>query len=51
MQSHQIPDRPFSKVATDLFIVSGKNYITIVDYFLDFVEVSELEGTTSHAVI
>ena len=51
MQSHQIPDRPWSKVATDLFTLSGKNYITVVDYFSDFVEVSELEGTTSHAVI
>ena len=51
MQSHQIPDRPWSKVATDLFTVSGKNYITIVDYFSDFVEVSEPEGTTSQAVI
>ena len=51
MQSHQIPDRPWSKVATDLFTVSGNNYITIVDYFSDFVEVSELEDTTSHAVI
>ena len=51
MQYHQIPDRPWSKVATDLFTVSGKNYITVVDYFSDFVEVSELEGTTSQAVI
>ena len=50
-QSHQISDRPWSKVATDLFTVSGNNYITIVDYFSDFVEVSELEDTTSHAVI
>ena len=51
MQSHQIPDRPWSKVAADLFTVSGNNYITIVDYFLDFVEASELEDTTSHAVM
>ena len=51
MQSHQIPDRPWSKVATDLFTVNGNNYITIVDYFSDFVEVSELEDTTTHAVI
>ena len=51
MQSHQIPDRPWGKVATDLFTVSGNNYIPIVDYFSDFVEVSELEDTTSHAVI
>ena len=48
---HQIPDRPWSKVAADLLTVSGNNYITIVDYFSDFVEVSELEDTTSHAVI
>ena len=30
MQSHQILDRPWSKVATDLFTVSGNNYITII---------------------
>jgi len=51
MQSHQLPDRPWSKVATDLFTVSGKNYLTVVDYYSDFVEVSELEDTTSRAVI
>ena len=51
IQSHQTLDRPRSKVATDLFTVSRKNYITIVDYFSDFVEVNELKGTTSHTVI
>lgn len=51
MQSHKIPDRPWSKVGTDLFSLSGKNYVTIVDYFSDFVEVDELEDTTSQAVI
>ena len=51
MQSHQIPTFPWSKVATDFFTLSGKNYITVVDYFSDFVEVTELEDTTSHAVI
>ena len=49
--SHQLPDRPWSKVATDLFTVSGKNYLTVVDYYSDFVEVSELEDSTSRAVI
>ena len=51
MQSHQLTDRPWSKVATDLFTVSGKNYLTVVEYYSDFVEVSELEDTTSRAVI
>ena len=51
MQSHKVPDRPRSKVATVLFTVNRKNYITLVDYFLDFVEADEIEDTTSHAVI
>ena len=51
MQAHEIPTFSWSKVATDLFTLSGKNYIRVVDYFSDFVEVSELEDTTSCAVI
>ena len=35
----------------NLFTGRGKNYITLVDYFSDFVEVDELEDTTSHAVL
>ena len=51
MQSHQIPDRPWSKIATDLFTLNTKNYITVVDYFSGFIEVSELQDTTSTSVI
>ena len=51
MQSHQIPDHPWSKIATDLFTLHSKNYITVVDYFSDFIEVSELQDTTSTSVI
>ena len=51
MQSHQILDRPWSKIATDLFTLHSKNYITVVDYFSDFIEVSELQDTTSTSVI
>ena len=51
MQSHQIPDRPWSKIATDLFTLNSKNYITVVDYFSDFIEVRELQDTTSTSVI
>ena len=38
MQSHQIPNCPWSKIATDLFTLNSKNYITVVDYFSDFIE-------------
>jgi len=51
IQSHKIPTFPWSKVATDLFTLSEKNYIMVVDYFSDFVEVTELKDTTSRAVI
>ena len=47
MQSHKVPGRPWSKVAKHVFTVSRKNYITIVDYFSDFVGADELEDTTS----
>ena len=44
-------DRPWSRVATDLFTVNKKNYLTVVDYHSDFVEVSEPEPTTASAII
>ena len=51
LQSHQIPNHPWSKIATDLFTLHSKNYITAVYYFSDFIEVSELQDTTSTSVI
>ena len=51
MQSHQIPDRPWSRVAADQFKLHGKDYIVIVDFYSDFIEVKMLEENTSSAVI
>ena len=51
MQTHQVPNRPWSKVGTDLFTVSGKTFITVVDYYSDFVEIDELSDTMSDTVI
>ena len=50
MQSHQIPNCPWSKIATDLFTLNSKNYITVVDHFSDFIEASKLQDTTSTSV-
>ena len=38
LHTHEIPNRPWSRVAADLFSIHGKNYITVVDYYSDFVE-------------
>ena len=51
MQSHLIPDRPWSRVATDQFKLHGKYYIVLVDYYSDFIKVKGLHENTSFAVI
>ncbi|KAL9976934.1 hypothetical protein ACROYT_G014281 [Oculina patagonica] len=50
-QSHQIPDRPWSRVAADQFKIHGKEYIVLVDFYSDFIEVKQLQETTSSSVI
>ena len=50
MQSHSIPDRPWSKVGTDLFSLHSNDYIVLVDYYSDFIEVSQLDDTTTATV-
>ena len=47
----EIPSRPWEKVATDLFQLSGKNYLITVDYYSNYFEVDTLESTTSNQVI
>ena len=51
MQSHEIPDRPWSRVATDLFSLKSKDYIVLVDYYSDYIEVSPLTDTTSSSIV
>ena len=52
MQSHQIPDRHWSRVVP--MISSSfmeKDYIVVVDFYFDFIEVKMLQKNTSSAVI
>lgn len=51
MQTHDIPDRPWSRVNTDLFKFLDKDYIVLVDSYSDFPEVGELEDTTTEPVV
>ena len=51
MQSHEIPDRPRSRVATDLFSLKSMDYIVLVDYYSDYIEVSPLTDTISSSII
>lgn len=51
MQTSKVPDRPWSRVAIDLFTLHKKEYVILVDYYSDFVEVQEIADTTSLTII
>ena len=51
MQTTKLPDRPWSRVAVDIFTLHRKEYVVLVDYYSDFVEVQEVADTTSPTII
>ena len=51
MQFHKIPERPWSKVAMDVFTLYNCDYLVIVDFYSDFWEVDELNCTNSSRII
>jgi transposase InsO family protein len=46
-----LPDRPWQKVAMDLFQHEGYHYLVVVDYFSRYPEVASLTKLTSQAVV
>ena len=51
LQPHPVPDRPWQRVATDLFTFENRNYLVLVDYFSNFIEIDYLPDTSSLTVI
>ena len=51
LRSHEIPSRPWQRVAADLFEHGGRTYLVTTDYFSDFFELDHLRSTTSTSVI
>ena len=51
LMPHDIPDRPWSKVATDIFMFDRKEYLITVNYYSNYWEVDLLTSTTSRAII
>ncbi|XP_062601076.1 uncharacterized protein K02A2.6-like [Saccostrea cucullata] len=48
---HDVPDRPWMKVGTDLCSFAGNDYLVTVDYFSNFWEIDFLENTKPATVI
>ena len=49
--SHDIPNRPWSKIAADFFHHNGHDYLIIVDYYSKFPEVIKVPSTKSQTVV
>ena len=51
MLPHMIPERPWSQVGADLFQFNSQNYLILVDYYSNFIELNLLNTTTSQQVV
>ena len=51
LKPHDIPSRPWQKVATDIFLWNKRYFMVTVDYYSRFWEIDELSNTTSTSVI
>ena len=51
LMSHEVTERPWEKVGTDLFLFNEKDYLIVVDYFSNFWEIDVLTDTTAETVI
>ena len=49
--STEVPTRPWSVVAADLFSFAGREYMVLVDYYSNFIEVDVLPDTLSTTII
>jgi len=50
-KKHDLPERPWQKVGTDIFTFCERNYLVTVDYFSNFIKVVYLPDTLSHTVV
>ena len=47
---HEIPPSPWTKLATDLFMLDGEDYLLITDYYSKYPLVHKLRNTSSASV-
>lgn len=51
MIAHELPERPWQNVATDLFTLENEQYLIVVDYYSRYFELERMSTTTSSAII
>lgn len=48
---HEVPNSPFRKIGSDILSYAGNDYVVIVDYYSNWIEVSRLKNKTSSEII
>lgn len=51
VKQHKDGKGPWDKVGTDLFVIENRNYLLVIDYYTNFIEVDYLPSTSSKVVI
>ena len=51
LKCHELPERPWHKIAVDLFELDKQEYVVMVDYYSNFFGVSHLPNSKSKIVI
>ena len=50
-KNHEIPNRPWSKVASDIFEWKKEQYLVLVDYYSDWIEFDPMKNQTDAEII
>ena len=51
LRRHEVPERPWQKVASDIFTFCDRNYLVTVDCFSNFIEVDYLPDSLAKTVV
>jgi transposase InsO family protein len=51
MTPHEVPQRPWQDVGTDIFHLDGQDYLITVDYYSKYFEIDRLPDTRSTTVV
>lgn len=49
--SHEVPDYPFQKVAADILYYKGEDYLVLIDYYSNWIELYKLYNKTADSII
>lgn len=49
--NHEIPDKPFSKIACDILEYKSKNYLVLADYYSNWIELIRIKNKDSSEII